>query len=177
MHYANVNIRRDATQVSAALKPVTEIPVLRVIHGGESVHVGRIEEHTDERIEELAPDAEYDRLVSIYGQEAVLQAYGGQDQAELKINNIRDAAARKAEEPVPETTEVSANEKSLLENFRDLSPAQQNAILTAAQNAGANLTAPTDLDNDLERALTDEGGEEIAEPAVKKAAVKKAASK
>lgn len=86
----NVTIRRDAHTITATQCMPYELHILRHQHGKENVIVGDLDAPI-----EVAPEAEYDRLMGKYGAENVIKVYG--DDEGLKLADmVRDEGAKAA---------------------------------------------------------------------------------
>lgn len=74
--YYTVEIRRDAVETSVREACSTEVPVLQAIYG-QSMVIHSEQKRAIDR-PEISAQEEYNRLVTRYGEEAVLAAYGTQ---------------------------------------------------------------------------------------------------
>lgn len=84
----DVTIRRDAHTITASQCMPYELHILRHQHGKENV----IEVGATDPIE-VAPEAEYDRLLGKYGPENVIKVYG-EDEG-LRLSDMVRAEAEK----------------------------------------------------------------------------------
>ena len=88
-----VSVRRDASTITTTEIAAHELPLIRVIHGGENVTVAG-----DRGEMELEPEQEYDRLCGRYSPDAVEQVFGKAEVFDL-AEKLQAAAEKQAKKP------------------------------------------------------------------------------